>query len=102
MPKIDEDEAWAAFERRDRRWDGRIIGAVTTTGIYCKPSCPARRPKREHVLFLPAPGGGLLGPPPGSNGRGGRHGSMIWRRRLAMRRTISSACSPARWAFPPP
>ena len=34
---------------RDRGWDGRIIGAVKTTGIYCKPSCPARRPKREHV-----------------------------------------------------
>jgi AraC family transcriptional regulator of adaptative response/methylated-DNA-[protein]-cysteine methyltransferase len=52
MPTIDDNEAWAAFERRDRRWDGRVIGAVTTTGIYCKPSCPARRPKREHVLFF--------------------------------------------------
>ncbi len=52
MPTIDRDEAWAAFERRDRRWDGRVIGAVTTTGIYCKPSCPARRPKREHVEFF--------------------------------------------------
>lgn len=48
---IDDDAAWAAFERRDRSWDGRVIGAVTTTGIYCKPSCPARRPKREHVVF---------------------------------------------------
>ncbi len=52
MPTIDDNEAWAAFERRDRRWDGRVIGAVTTTGIYCKPSCPARRPKREHVRFF--------------------------------------------------
>ncbi len=59
MPVIDEDEAWAAFERRDRRWDGRVIGAVKTTGIYCKPSCPARRPKREHVLFF-ADGEGAL------------------------------------------
>jgi AraC family transcriptional regulator, regulatory protein of adaptative response / methylated-DNA-[protein]-cysteine methyltransferase len=50
---IDSDAAWAAFERRDREWDGRIIGAVSTTGIYCKPSCPARRPKREHVQFFP-------------------------------------------------
>jgi AraC family transcriptional regulator of adaptative response/methylated-DNA-[protein]-cysteine methyltransferase len=48
---LDPDTAWAAFMRRDRSWDGRIIGAVTTTGIYCKPSCPARRPKREHVIF---------------------------------------------------
>ncbi|MEO7654489.1 MAG: methylated-DNA--[protein]-cysteine S-methyltransferase [Sphingomicrobium sp.] len=49
---IDADAAWAAFERRDRSWDGRVIGAVSTTGIYCKPSCPARRPKREHVEFF--------------------------------------------------
>ena len=52
MPAFTDDEAWAAFERRDRRWDGRVIGAVKTTGIYCKPSCPARRPKREHVEFF--------------------------------------------------
>src|SRR5438270_12211555 len=52
VPRIDEDSAWAAFERRDRSWDGRVIGAVKTTGIYCKPSCPARRPKREHVEFF--------------------------------------------------
>ena len=52
MPTFTDSEAWAAFERRDRRWDGRVIGAVKTTGIYCKPSCPARRPKREHVEFF--------------------------------------------------
>src|SRR3954468_18702780 len=51
VPHLDPDTAWAAFMRRDRSWDGRVIGAVTTTGIYCKPSCPARRPKREHVIF---------------------------------------------------
>jgi AraC family transcriptional regulator of adaptative response/methylated-DNA-[protein]-cysteine methyltransferase len=51
VTRLDPDTAWAAFMRRDRRWDGRIIGAVTTTGIYCKPSCPARRPRREHVIF---------------------------------------------------
>ena len=49
---LDVDTAWAAFERRDRSWDGQVIGAVKTTGIYCKPSCPARRPKREHVEFF--------------------------------------------------
>ena len=49
---VSDEEAWAAFERRDRSWDGRVIGAVKTTGIYCKPSCPARRPKREHVEFF--------------------------------------------------
>jgi AraC family transcriptional regulator, regulatory protein of adaptative response / methylated-DNA-[protein]-cysteine methyltransferase len=51
VSRLDPDTAWAAFMRRDRSWDGRVIGAVTTTGIYCKPSCPARRPKREHVAF---------------------------------------------------
>jgi AraC family transcriptional regulator of adaptative response/methylated-DNA-[protein]-cysteine methyltransferase len=51
VSRLDAETAWAAFMRRDRSWDGRVIGAVKTTGIYCKPSCPARRPKREHVLF---------------------------------------------------
>jgi AraC family transcriptional regulator of adaptative response/methylated-DNA-[protein]-cysteine methyltransferase len=52
MKTIDENEAWAAFLARDRSWDGRVIGAVKTTGIYCKLSCPARRPKRENVEFF--------------------------------------------------
>ena len=52
VSRLDPDTAWAAFMRRDRSWDGRIFGAVKTTGIYCKPSCPARRPKREHVKFF--------------------------------------------------
>ncbi len=52
MKIINENRAWMAFEQRDRSWDGRIIGAVKTTGIYCKPSCPARRPKRENVEFF--------------------------------------------------
>ncbi|HEU5285652.1 MAG TPA: methylated-DNA--[protein]-cysteine S-methyltransferase [Sphingomicrobium sp.] len=55
MKTIDANQAWAAFERRDRALDGRLIGAVRTTGIYCKPSCPARRPRREHVEFFADP-----------------------------------------------
>ena len=51
---LDADTAWAAFMRRDRSWDGQVIGAVKTTGIYCKPSCPAKRPKRENVEFFAA------------------------------------------------
>jgi AraC family transcriptional regulator of adaptative response/methylated-DNA-[protein]-cysteine methyltransferase len=54
VARLDADTAWAAFMRRDRAWDGRVIGAVKTTGIYCKPSCPAKRPKREHVEFFAA------------------------------------------------
>jgi AraC family transcriptional regulator of adaptative response/methylated-DNA-[protein]-cysteine methyltransferase len=52
LQPISNDEAWAAFERRDRSWDGRLVGGVRTTGIYCRPSCPARRPKRENVEFF--------------------------------------------------
>ena len=52
VSRLDAETAWAAFMRRDRAWDGRILGAVKTTGIYCKPSCPARRPKRENVAFF--------------------------------------------------
>ena len=48
---IDCDAAWTAFEHRDRHADGRFVGAVTTTGIYCRPSCPARRPQRENMRF---------------------------------------------------
>src|SRR6476661_1107607 len=52
VSRLDAETAWAAFMRRDRSWDGRVIGAVKTTGLYCKPSCPARRPKRENVEFF--------------------------------------------------
>ncbi|MDN3644910.1 bifunctional DNA-binding transcriptional regulator/O6-methylguanine-DNA methyltransferase Ada [Pontixanthobacter aestiaquae] len=48
----DADMAWEAFMRRDRSFDGRFVGAVRTTGIYCKPSCPVRHPKRENVEFF--------------------------------------------------
>lgn len=50
---IPDDEAWAAFERRDRAYDGRVIAGVLTTGIYCKPSCAARHPLRRNVVFFP-------------------------------------------------
>ena len=52
---IDTDRAWAAFDARDRNADGRFVVAVRTTGIYCKPSCPARHPRRENVAFHPTP-----------------------------------------------
>lgn len=52
---LDEDAAWAAFDARDRNADGRFVVAVKTTGIYCRPSCAARRPRREHVRFLDSP-----------------------------------------------
>lgn len=58
-PLIDLDAAWGAFSARDRAHDGRFVVAVKTTGIYCKPSCPARHPKRENVEFFRDPAGAL-------------------------------------------
>ncbi len=47
-----ERERWAAVVARDVAADGRFVYAVTTTGVYCRPSCPARRPKPAHVRFF--------------------------------------------------
>ncbi len=52
---FDSDQAWAAFDARDRNADGHFVVAVRTTGIYCKPSCAARHPRRENVSFHPTP-----------------------------------------------
>ncbi|MFL5579746.1 MAG: Ada metal-binding domain-containing protein [Gemmatimonadaceae bacterium] len=49
---ISFDAAYAASERRDAAYDGAFVLAVATTGIYCKPSCPARMPKRENVRLF--------------------------------------------------
>jgi AraC family transcriptional regulator of adaptative response/methylated-DNA-[protein]-cysteine methyltransferase len=46
------DRRWAAVLSRDRAADGRFVFAVRTTGIYCRPSCPARRPLRQNVRFF--------------------------------------------------
>lgn len=50
--QIDRDWAFDAFDNRDRSRDGQFVGAVKTTRIYCKPSCPARRPLRQNVEFF--------------------------------------------------
>ena len=43
---------WAAVVARDAGADGKFFAAVATTGFYCRPSCAARRPKRENVRFF--------------------------------------------------
>ncbi len=48
-------ERWQAFINRDAQADGQFVGAVKTTGIYCRPSCPARKPKPENVEFFYLP-----------------------------------------------
>jgi len=45
-------ELWDAVVARNRKFDGALFYAVGTTGIYCRPSCPARRPKPENVQFF--------------------------------------------------
>jgi AraC family transcriptional regulator, regulatory protein of adaptative response / methylated-DNA-[protein]-cysteine methyltransferase len=49
---LDPDTAWRAVMARDRAADGRFVTGVLTTGIYCRPSCAARHPKRENVRFF--------------------------------------------------
>jgi AraC family transcriptional regulator, regulatory protein of adaptative response / methylated-DNA-[protein]-cysteine methyltransferase len=49
---IADDEAWHAVMARDRAFDGRFVTGVLTTGIYCRPSCAARHPRRENVRFF--------------------------------------------------
>ena len=46
---------WQQVMARDARQDGRFVFAVRTTGIYCRPSCPSRHPRRESVEFFPNP-----------------------------------------------
>ena len=49
---MNEAIAWQSVLGRDPAADGRFLYGVTTTGIYCRPSCPSRRPKRDNVAFF--------------------------------------------------
>jgi AraC family transcriptional regulator, regulatory protein of adaptative response / methylated-DNA-[protein]-cysteine methyltransferase len=51
----DDPARWTAVLDRDRRADGRFVYGVQSTGIYCRPSCPSRRPRRDRVRFFDAP-----------------------------------------------
>src|ERR1700678_3806175 len=46
---------WHAVQSRDRAADGAFVYAVRSTGVYCRPSCPSRKPHREQVVFFPLP-----------------------------------------------
>jgi AraC family transcriptional regulator, regulatory protein of adaptative response / DNA-3-methyladenine glycosylase II len=48
---LDPDACFRAVRSRDRRFDGRFFTAVASTGIYCRPICPVRPPKRENMRF---------------------------------------------------
>ena len=49
---VSDAAAWAAALARDKAMDGKFVTGVLTTGIYCRPSCAARHPKRENVRFF--------------------------------------------------
>ena len=48
---MDDEGLYRLFESRDPRFDGRVYLGVTSTGIYCRPSCPAMAPKRSNMRF---------------------------------------------------
>ena len=48
---LDSERCWQAVQDRDAQQDGTFFYGVLTTGVYCRPSCPSRRPKRENVRF---------------------------------------------------
>ena len=52
--QLDREACYRALQARDRRFDGRFFTAVRTTGIYCRPICPARTPRLENVVFYPS------------------------------------------------
>jgi AraC family transcriptional regulator of adaptative response/methylated-DNA-[protein]-cysteine methyltransferase len=52
---IDAKKCWEAVSSRDRSFDGMFYVGVLTTGVYCKPSCPARHPLRKNVRFYATP-----------------------------------------------
>jgi AraC family transcriptional regulator of adaptative response/methylated-DNA-[protein]-cysteine methyltransferase len=55
LDAVDEREAWRAVESRNANFDGRFVYGVTSTGVYCRPSCPSRRPSRANARFFPDP-----------------------------------------------
>ena len=52
---MQQERYWQAVIERDAHYDGRFVFAVRSTGVYCRPSCPARRPLRSNVCFFDAP-----------------------------------------------
>jgi AraC family transcriptional regulator of adaptative response / DNA-3-methyladenine glycosylase II len=50
---LDPDACYRAVRTRDARFDGRLFCGCRTTGIYCRPICPAQTPRREHMVFFP-------------------------------------------------
>ncbi|MDN5601091.1 MAG: Ada metal-binding domain-containing protein [Brachybacterium sp.] len=54
MAEMTDDERYAAIRARDARFDGMFFTCVRSTGIFCRPSCPSRTPRRDRVEFAPS------------------------------------------------
>jgi len=52
MPSLNTERAWEAVLERDRRFDRKFVYGVASTQVYCRPSCPSRRPSRHQVTFF--------------------------------------------------
>jgi len=52
-PAVFAGKAWQQVLQRDTAADGQFVYAVKSTGVYCRPSCPSRRPERKNVSFFP-------------------------------------------------
>ena len=52
---MNDEQNWQAVQQRDRKADGMFVYAVRSTGIYCRPTCPSRRPSRAQVVFFAGP-----------------------------------------------
>ena len=90
--RIDDDEAWAAVRSRDAAYAGRFIYAVVSTGIYCRPGCGSRLPRREHVRFFTGPEEAeAAGFRPCKRCRPDRDGLTAARRRIEMAREYLDA-----------
>ena len=55
MARSDQSQRWQAVMARDAGQDGKFVFAVSSTGVYCRPSCPSKRPRRENVTFFGKP-----------------------------------------------
>jgi AraC family transcriptional regulator of adaptative response/methylated-DNA-[protein]-cysteine methyltransferase len=52
---MSDEDKWQVVLDRDARYDGSFVYAVRSTGVYCRPSCPSKRPRRDQVEFFPVP-----------------------------------------------
>ena len=93
--ETNDDTFWRAVLARDARSDGRFVYAVKSTGVYCRPSCPSRRPKRESVQFFRGPDSASAAAAIRALARRPRRASITCgKRRASSRRTLMN---PSRW-----